>query len=106
MKSTTIRFADNLYRQLEGASKVTGLPVNSIVVVCPGASSGISAGIDPGALSGAKRKLCDSWVATLIAWWIDQETGYPIAERSGVVRWVARFSRRAKRGCEFAQSRV
>ena len=33
MKSTTIRFADTLYRQLEGASKVTGLPVNSIVVV-------------------------------------------------------------------------
>jgi hypothetical protein len=33
MKSTTIRFADNLYRQLEVASSMTGLPVNSIVVV-------------------------------------------------------------------------
>ena len=33
MKSTTIRFADNLYRQIEGASAVTGLPINSIVVV-------------------------------------------------------------------------
>jgi Clp amino terminal domain, pathogenicity island component len=33
MKSTTIRFADNLYRQLEVASSTTGLPVNSIVVV-------------------------------------------------------------------------
>lgn len=32
----------------------------------------------------------DSWVATLIAWWIDQDTGYPIEERSGVVRWFIR----------------
>jgi len=29
----------------------------------------------------------DSWVAELIAWWIDQDTGYPIPERSGVVRY-------------------
>jgi len=32
----------------------------------------------------------DSWVARLLAWWIDQETGYPIPERSGVVRWFVR----------------
>jgi predicted phage terminase large subunit-like protein len=32
----------------------------------------------------------DSWVAKLIAWWIDQETGYAIPERSGIVRWFAR----------------
>jgi predicted phage terminase large subunit-like protein len=32
----------------------------------------------------------DSWVATLIAWWIDQETGLPIPERSGVLRWFVR----------------
>lgn len=32
----------------------------------------------------------DSWVAELIAWWIDQDTGYPIAERSGKVRWFIR----------------
>lgn len=32
----------------------------------------------------------DSWVAELIAWWIDQESGFPIAERSGVVRWFVR----------------
>lgn len=32
----------------------------------------------------------DSWVADLIAWWIDQDTGYPIEERSGVVRWFIR----------------
>lgn len=34
----------------------------------------------------------DSWVAELIAWWIDQVTGYPIQERSGVVRWFVRVS--------------
>jgi hypothetical protein len=33
MKSTTIRFADPVYQQLERASAVTGLPINSIVVV-------------------------------------------------------------------------
>lgn len=32
----------------------------------------------------------DSWVARLIAWWIDQATGYPIPERAGVVRWFLR----------------
>lgn len=32
----------------------------------------------------------DSWVAKLIEWWIDQETGYPIPERSGVIRWFVR----------------
>lgn len=34
----------------------------------------------------------DSWVATLIAWWIDQDTGYAIPARSGVVRWMARVN--------------
>lgn len=34
----------------------------------------------------------DSWVAELIAWWIDQETGLPIPERSGVVRWFVRIA--------------
>jgi predicted phage terminase large subunit-like protein len=33
----------------------------------------------------------DSWVAELIAWWIDQDTGYPIPERSGVVRYFYRI---------------
>lgn len=32
----------------------------------------------------------DSWVAELIAWWIDQRTGLPIPERAGVVRWFVR----------------
>jgi hypothetical protein len=33
MRSTTIRFADAVYQQLELASAATGLPINSIVVV-------------------------------------------------------------------------
>jgi hypothetical protein len=32
----------------------------------------------------------DSWLAKWIEWWIDQDTGYPILERSGVVRWFVR----------------
>lgn len=32
----------------------------------------------------------DSWVADFISWWIDQDTGYPIKERSGVIRWMIR----------------
>lgn len=32
----------------------------------------------------------NSWVAKFISWWIDQETGYPIPERSGKIRWMIR----------------
>ena len=32
----------------------------------------------------------DSWVAELIDWWIDPQTGLPIEDRSGVIRWFAR----------------
>lgn len=32
----------------------------------------------------------DSWLAGFISWWIDQETGYPIKERSGAIRWMIR----------------
>lgn len=34
----------------------------------------------------------DSWVASFIAWWIDQETGYAIPERSGKIRWMYRLN--------------
>lgn len=33
----------------------------------------------------------DSWVARLIAWWLDPETGFPIPERAGKLRWFARI---------------
>lgn len=32
----------------------------------------------------------DSFVAELISWWIDEDTGYPIEERSGVLRYFVR----------------
>ncbi len=32
----------------------------------------------------------DSWLAEFIAWWIDQASGYPIAERAGVIRYFIR----------------
>lgn len=31
-----------------------------------------------------------SWVASFISWWIDQESGFPIPERSGVLRYFVR----------------
>jgi len=34
----------------------------------------------------------ESWVAKLIEWWIDQETGFPIPERAGVIRWFVRVN--------------
>ena len=32
----------------------------------------------------------DSWLAEFLAWWINQDTGYPIHERAGVIRWFIR----------------
>lgn len=32
----------------------------------------------------------ESWLAGFLAWWIDQDTGYPIPEREGKTRWMAR----------------
>ena len=32
----------------------------------------------------------DSWVLKIIEWWIDPDTGYPIKERSGKLRYMAR----------------
>ena len=34
----------------------------------------------------------DSWVAGFIQWWWDPETGYPIPERSGVLRYFVRVN--------------
>lgn len=34
----------------------------------------------------------DSWVAEFIQWWIDQNTGYPVPERSGKLRWMVRLN--------------
>jgi len=34
----------------------------------------------------------DSWVANFLAWWIDPETGFPIPERAGILRYFIRVS--------------
>ena len=34
----------------------------------------------------------DSWVADFLAWWIDPETGFPIPERAGVLRYYVRIA--------------
>jgi predicted phage terminase large subunit-like protein len=36
------------------------------------------------------------WLHRLITWWIDEETGYAIQERSGVVRWFVRLNERLR----------
>lgn len=45
-------------------------------------------------VAGYTRGTCnpdpDSWVAEFISWWIDQDSGYAIPERSGVLRYFAR----------------
>jgi predicted phage terminase large subunit-like protein len=49
-------------------------------------------------MSGVKpyiRATCnpdaDSWVAEFISWWINPDTGLPIPERAGVLRWFVRI---------------
>jgi len=34
----------------------------------------------------------DSWVAFFISWWIDQDTGFAIPERSGIIRYFVRIN--------------
>lgn len=34
----------------------------------------------------------DSWILPFISWWIDMDTGFPIKEHSGVIRWFIRQS--------------
>src|SRR5438067_9428389 len=36
----------------------------------------------------------DSWVAEFLAWWIDPETGLPIPERAGMLRYYVRIAGR------------
>lgn len=48
-------------------------------------------------VSGARSRIrctcnpdADSWLRNFLAWWIDPDTGLPIPERSGVLRWFIR----------------
>lgn len=44
----------------------------------------------PGYMRATTNPDADSWVARFISWWIDQDTGFAIPERSGVLRWFVR----------------
>jgi predicted phage terminase large subunit-like protein len=48
-------------------------------------------------VSGARSRIrctcnpdSDSWLRNFLAWWIDPDSGFPIPERSGVLRWFIR----------------
>lgn len=41
----------------------------------------------PGYVRATTNPDATSWVAKFIEWWIDQDTGLPIPERDGVIRW-------------------
>ena len=48
-------------------------------------------------MSGARTRIrctcnpdSDSWLRIFLAWWIDPDSGLPITERSGVLRWFVR----------------
>lgn len=41
-------------------------------------------------LRASCNPLPGTWLAEMLAWWIDQESGYPVEERSGKVRWFVR----------------
>lgn len=50
----------------------------------------------PSGVPGYVRATCnpdaDSWLRKFIDWWINEKTGFPIKERSGVLRWFVRIS--------------
>ena len=48
-------------------------------------------GVDPYVRASCNPD-ADSWVASFISWWIDQDTGYAIPERSGAIRYMARVN--------------
>jgi len=51
-----------------------------------------------GAVTPYIRATCnpdaDSWVAELVSWWIDPDTGLPIKDRAGSLRWFVRVGDR------------
>lgn len=58
----------------------------------------------PGYMRATCNPDADSWVAELIAWWIDQNTGYPLQERSGRLRWFIRVGEVLKWGDSFEEA--
>ncbi|MBE3088082.1 MAG: hypothetical protein IMZ71_03075, partial [Chloroflexi bacterium] len=50
----------------------------------------------PPKIRGTCNPDADSWVAEFIAWWINQETGYPIPERSGKLQFFVMEDNKVK----------
>jgi predicted phage terminase large subunit-like protein len=48
-----------------------------------------TSGVKPYVRAGCNPD-ADSWVAKLVSYWIDQDTGFPIPERAGVLRYLVR----------------
>jgi len=48
----------------------------------------------------------DSFLLDFLSWWIDPETGYPIPERSGVLRWMIRSNNVIYWGDSFDEMKV
>lgn len=59
----------------------------------------------PGYVRGTCNPDADSWVAEFISWWIDSETGLPIPERSGQLRYFVRDGDRMVWGSSHAELR-
>ena len=45
----------------------------------------------PGYIRATCNPDVDSWVRDFIKWWIDDYTGYPIPQRSGILRWFIKI---------------
>lgn len=61
MKSTTVRFADAVYGDLEAASRLTGLPINSIVTVA--CLEWLRRNVDPAPQGGLTAVAAGPWRA-------------------------------------------
>ncbi len=46
----------------------------------------------PGYIRATTNPDTDHWCKKILSWWIDPETGYPIPDRSGVLRWFVRIN--------------
>lgn len=77
------RFQGHQYNYI-GVDEITQMPYNKFkyIITCMRNAYGLR-----NHFFGTCNPDPDSWVRKFIAWWIDPETGYPIPERDGKVRY-------------------
>lgn len=77
------RFQGHQYSYI-GVDEITQMPYNKFkyIITCNRNAYGIR-----NRFFGTCNPDPDSWVRKFIAWWIDPDTGYPIPERDGKVRY-------------------